>query len=67
VPKVVKLQVTKHYADKASSITEYHEYEGRGYPLTLDDGWKDVAEDVLAWLAKKELLPAGVSTAGSAA
>jgi pimeloyl-ACP methyl ester carboxylesterase len=67
VPKVVTLQVAKLYADNAASITEYHEYEGRGHSLTLDNGWNDVAEDVLAWLAEKELLPAGVSTAGSAA
>lgn len=57
VPKVVTKQVAKLYADNAASITEYHEYEGRGHSLTLDDGWKDVADDVLAWLAGQGLTP----------
>jgi esterase/lipase len=57
VPKVVTLQVAKLYADNAASVTEYHEYEGRGHSLTLDNGWRDVAGDVLAWLATQDLTP----------
>ena len=53
VPKVVTVAVAKLYADNTSSVTEYHEYEGKGHSLTLDSGWTDVADDVLAWLASK--------------
>jgi pimeloyl-ACP methyl ester carboxylesterase len=62
VPKVVTLQVAKLYADNTSSVTEYHEYAGRGHSLTLDSGWRDVADDVLAWFAEKGLAPSGTAT-----
>ena len=55
VPKVVTLAVSKLYADNASSVTDYHEYEGKGHSLTLDAGWNDVADDVLEWLAAQGL------------
>jgi len=53
VPEVVTKAVVKLYADNTSSVTEYHEYEGKGHSLTMDAGWKDVADDVLEWLAAK--------------
>ena len=53
VPEVVTKAVAKLYADNTSSVTEYHEYEGKGHSLTLDAGWKDVADDVLVWLESK--------------
>jgi len=53
VPKVVTVGVSKLYSDNTSSVTEYHEYGSKGHSLTLDSGWKDVADDVLAWLAQK--------------
>jgi len=53
VPKVVTVAVAKLYADNTSSVTEYHEYAGKGHSLTMDAGWKDVADDVLAWLVSK--------------
>jgi hypothetical protein len=28
-------------------------FEGRGHSLTLDSGWKDIAEVALAWFDKK--------------
>lgn len=58
VPKVVTKQVAKLYADNTASVTEYHEYEGRGHSLTLDDGWPEVAADVLDWLDAQGLMPA---------
>jgi len=58
VPKVVTVAVSKLYADNTSSVTEYHEYEGKGHSLTLDAGWTDVAADVLAWLDSKGFSPA---------
>jgi pimeloyl-ACP methyl ester carboxylesterase len=58
VPRVVTVQVAKLYADNRASITDYHEYEGRGHSLTMDHGWPDVAADVLEWLAAQDLAPA---------
>ena len=55
VPKAVTLEVLKMYADSPDSITEYHEFEGRGHSLTIDAGWRDVADVTLDWLASKSL------------
>lgn len=52
----VPLKVTKEvfglYA-KGESDSEFHEFEGRGHSLTIDSGWRDVAEVTLAWLGRK--------------
>jgi len=63
VPRVVTVAVSKLYADNTASVTEYHEYEGRGHSLTMDHGWRDVATDVLDWLGAKGLAPAARQTA----
>ena len=55
VPKKVTLEVAKMYEESPGSITEYHEYEGKGHSLTIDSGWREVADDVLGWLASKGL------------
>jgi pimeloyl-ACP methyl ester carboxylesterase len=53
---VVPLKVTKEvfgkYA-KSSADTEFHVFEGKGHSLTIDAGWKDVADVALNWLAAK--------------
>jgi pimeloyl-ACP methyl ester carboxylesterase len=52
----VPLKVTKEVYDlylKGGSDTEFHEFEGRGHSLTIDAGWRDVADVVLEWLARK--------------
>ena len=53
MPKSVTEAVFKLYADNPSR-TEYREFEGRGHSLTIDSGWRDVADVVLAWLATQE-------------
>ncbi|TQL47877.1 alpha-beta hydrolase superfamily lysophospholipase [Homoserinimonas aerilata] len=55
VPKAVTLEVAKMYEASPDSITEYHEFPGRGHSLTIDAGWRDVAEVALTWLAAKNL------------
>ena len=55
VPKAVTLDVLSMYADNPSSTTEYHEFEGRGHSLTIDSGWRTVADVTLEWLASKSL------------
>jgi len=57
VPRVVTAAVAKLYADNTASVTEYHEYEGKGHSLTLDAGWTDVAADVLSWFEAKGFGP----------
>lgn len=54
VPKAVTLEVLSLYSGN-SSITDYQEFDGRGHSLTLDGGWRDVAEATLAWLASQQL------------
>ncbi|ANJ28562.1 alpha/beta hydrolase [Agromyces aureus] len=63
VPKAVTKEVLGLYADNPSSVTEYREFEGRGHSLTLDSGWRDVADATLEWLASKHLAAEGATTA----
>ena len=55
VPKSVTLEVAKMYEKSPDSVTEYHEFHGRGHSLTIDSGWRDVADVALAWLASQQL------------
>ncbi len=49
VPDVVTRSTFKQYRDSAA-VTELRKFEGRGHSLTVDSGWKDVADAVLEWL-----------------
>jgi predicted esterase len=53
---VVPLKVTKEvfgmYA-KGEADTEFHVFEGKGHSLTIDNGWREVADVTLNWLAAK--------------
>jgi pimeloyl-ACP methyl ester carboxylesterase len=49
VPDVVTRSTLKQYRDSAA-VTELRQFEGRGHSLTIDHGWKDVADAVLDWL-----------------
>ena len=62
VPKAVTLEVLGLYADNPSSTTEYQEIEGRGHSLTIDSGWRTVADVALEWLASKSLDASAPST-----
>ncbi|MCB5275829.1 hypothetical protein BJG92_03383 [Arthrobacter sp. SO5] len=39
----------------STAVTELVEFEGRGHSLTIDSGWKDVADSVLIWLKSQHL------------
>lgn len=52
VPQSVTKAVAHLYAD-GPSVTDYREFEGRGHSLTLDAGWKDVADASIAWLRER--------------
>jgi alpha-beta hydrolase superfamily lysophospholipase len=49
VPDVTTRSTLKQYRDSAA-ITELKQFEGRGHSLTVDAGWKEVADEVLDWL-----------------
>jgi alpha-beta hydrolase superfamily lysophospholipase len=66
VPRSVTVAVNKLYADNTASVTDYHEYEGKGHSLTIDSGWIEVADDVLAWLAAQGYVPTPAETAETA-
>ncbi len=38
---------------KNPGVTEYLEIEGRGHSLTIDHGWRAVADEALAFLTKQ--------------
>jgi pimeloyl-ACP methyl ester carboxylesterase len=49
VPDVVTRSTLKQYRD-STAITELKQFEGRGHSLTVDKGWREVADAVLEWL-----------------
>ncbi|MGN6607694.1 MAG: alpha/beta hydrolase [Jatrophihabitans sp.] len=49
VPDVVTRSTLKQYRD-STAVTELRQFEGRGHSLTIDSGWREVADAVLAWL-----------------
>ena len=54
VPDVVTRASFNRYRGSLA-ITELKQFEGRGHSLTIDHGWADVANAVLAWLQAKGL------------
>jgi dipeptidyl aminopeptidase/acylaminoacyl peptidase len=52
VPLKVTKEVFGKYS-KSTADTEFHVFEGKGHSLTIDHGWKDVADVALNWLATK--------------
>ena len=54
VPDVVTRSTFKQYRDSAA-VTELKQFEGRGHSLTIDHGWQEIADAILAWLRDKGL------------
>jgi pimeloyl-ACP methyl ester carboxylesterase len=52
VPLKVTKEVFEMYA-KGPADTELHVFEGRGHSLSIDSGWRDVADVALDWFATK--------------
>lgn len=50
----VSAKATYGLYKKSSAVTNFHEFEGRGHSLTIDNGWRDVADTTLAWLAQRQ-------------
>lgn len=54
VPEVVS-RAAFHLYRKGPSVTDYKVFPDRGHSLTVDRGWKDVANESLSWLRSKGL------------
>ena len=54
VPRAVVKATLKRYR-KSSAVTELEEFPDRGHSLTIDSGWRGVADSVLAWLDRQPL------------
>jgi pimeloyl-ACP methyl ester carboxylesterase len=54
VPPVLVKSTLKAYS-KSPAVTELKEFPGRGHSLTIDSGWRELAEYSLAWLKEKGL------------
>ena len=66
VPKAVTLEVVKLYESTPENVTDYLEFEGRGHSLTIDSGWKDVADATLEWLGAQNLAASDEDATASA-
>lgn len=56
VPPVLVRSALRAYR-RSSAVTELQEFAGRGHSLTIDSGWREIAESCLAWLRVKGLGP----------
>jgi pimeloyl-ACP methyl ester carboxylesterase len=54
VPEVITKATLKQYRH-SDAITELAEFPDRGHSLTIDSGWRAVADQSLAWLGKQGL------------
>ncbi|PZF83068.1 alpha/beta hydrolase [Jiangella anatolica] len=52
-PAIVR--TTARLYRKSPAVTELRQYPDRGHSLTIDAGWRVVADDVLAWLKARGL------------
>jgi non-heme chloroperoxidase len=52
VPEAVSKSTRRLY-HKSPAITDLREFPGRGHSLTIDHGWREVAEEVLSWLQQR--------------
>jgi non-heme chloroperoxidase len=52
VPPVLVKSTLKAYS-KSTAVTELKEFAGRGHSLTIDSGWRELAEYSLSWLKAK--------------
>jgi pimeloyl-ACP methyl ester carboxylesterase len=58
VPEAITKSTLKQYRH-SSAVTDLVEFEDRGHSLTIDGGWRDVADACLGWLEKQGLHPQG--------
>jgi pimeloyl-ACP methyl ester carboxylesterase len=54
VPLAITTSTRKLY-HKSPAITDFIEFPDRGHSLTIDHGWREVAQAVLDWLSQRSL------------
>jgi non-heme chloroperoxidase len=54
VPAAVSHATVKLYRH-SSATTDFQQFAGRGHSLTIDSGWREVADAVLGWLKRQNL------------
>ena len=52
VPETITKSTLKQYRH-SDAVTGLVEFADRGHSLTIDSGWREVAEACLAWLTKQ--------------
>jgi pimeloyl-ACP methyl ester carboxylesterase len=57
VPEAITKSTLKQYRH-SDAVTDLIEFEDRGHSLTVDHGWREVADASLSWLDKQGLGPA---------
>jgi pimeloyl-ACP methyl ester carboxylesterase len=61
VPDVTTRSTLKQYRDSAA-VTELKPFEGRGHSLTIDSGWREVADATIEWLEANNREPKPAAT-----
>ena len=61
VPPVMVRSALKQYQRHSTAITELKEFPHRGHSLTIDEGWRELADYSASWLQAK-----GLGAGGSA-
>ena len=54
VPEAITKSTLKQYRH-SDAATDLLEFPDRGHSLTIDHGWREVADAVLSWLDKQGL------------
>jgi pimeloyl-ACP methyl ester carboxylesterase len=54
VPEAITRATLKQYRH-SDAVTDLIEFPDRGHSLTIDSGWREVADTALTWLAKQKL------------
>jgi len=54
VPEAITKSTLKQYRH-SDAVTDLLEFDDRGHSLTIDSGWRDVADGCLAWLDRQGL------------
>lgn len=54
VPPAISHATVKLYRH-SSAVTDFQQFAGRGHSLTIDSGWREVADAVLDWLRRRSL------------
>ena len=55
-PRSITKSTLKQYKH-STAVTDLLEFEDRGHSLTIDNGWREVADACLSWLDKQGLVP----------